>query len=228
MIRWPGHIKPGSVSQRDLLGLDWFPTLLAAAGDTGRQGASCSRAQTSAGKTLQGASRRLQPAAVPDRPAGRSPRARSSSTSTTTASWSPCATRTGRSCSASSGREGTLAIWREPFTCLRAPKLFNLRTDPYERADITSNTYYDWMIRALFLVCRRRRWWRSSSGRSRNFRHGRRRRASASTRSWRNCKSRKEAEAAAKRRRLVYLALTLLTGLSPLAELRLPQRRGGL
>ena len=36
---------------------------------------------------------------------------------------------------------GTLEIWREPFTCLRAPKMFNLRMDPYERADITSNTY---------------------------------------------------------------------------------------
>lgn len=41
---------------------------------------------------------------------------------------------------------GTLRIWAEPFTVLRVPKLFNLRTDPFERADITSNTYYDWFI----------------------------------------------------------------------------------
>jgi arylsulfatase A-like enzyme len=41
---------------------------------------------------------------------------------------------------------GTLRVWAEPFTSLRLPKLFNLRTDPYERADITSNTYYDWLI----------------------------------------------------------------------------------
>ena len=41
---------------------------------------------------------------------------------------------------------GTLNIWAEPFTELRFPKLFNLRTDPYERADITSNTYYDWVL----------------------------------------------------------------------------------
>jgi len=41
---------------------------------------------------------------------------------------------------------GTLAIWMEPFVELRVPKMFNLRTDPYERADITSNTYYDWLI----------------------------------------------------------------------------------
>lgn len=33
------------------------------------------------------------------------------------------------------------------------PKIFHLRRDPYERADITSNTYYDWMIsRAYILV----------------------------------------------------------------------------
>ena len=32
------------------------------------------------------------------------------------------------------------------------PKLFNLRTDPYERADITSNTYYDWLLDHVFLL----------------------------------------------------------------------------
>ena len=42
--------------------------------------------------------------------------------------------------------QGTLQVWLEPFTELRIPKIFNLRTDPYERADITSNTYYDWMM----------------------------------------------------------------------------------
>jgi arylsulfatase len=41
---------------------------------------------------------------------------------------------------------GTLQIWAEPFTKLRVPKIFNLRADPYERADITSNTYYDWFM----------------------------------------------------------------------------------
>jgi arylsulfatase len=42
--------------------------------------------------------------------------------------------------------QGTLRIWAEPFVALRVPKLFNLRTDPFERADVTSNTYYDWFI----------------------------------------------------------------------------------
>src|ERR1700758_1711888 len=47
---------------------------------------------------------------------------------------------------------GTLEIWFEPFTALRAPKLFNLRTDPFEHADITSNTYWDWYIDRDFLA----------------------------------------------------------------------------
>jgi arylsulfatase A-like enzyme len=47
---------------------------------------------------------------------------------------------------------GTLQVWAEPFVTLRLPKLYNLRTDPYERADITSNTYWDWMLNNAFLV----------------------------------------------------------------------------
>lgn len=42
--------------------------------------------------------------------------------------------------------QGTMRIWAEPFVTLRVPKVFNLRTDPFERADITSNTYYDWFL----------------------------------------------------------------------------------
>jgi arylsulfatase len=48
--------------------------------------------------------------------------------------------------------EGTLQIWLEPFTALRCPKLYNLRTDPYERADITSNTYFDWYLSKAYLI----------------------------------------------------------------------------
>jgi len=47
---------------------------------------------------------------------------------------------------------GTLRIWANPFTPLRVPKIFNLRTDPYERADVTSNTYYDWLFDHVFLL----------------------------------------------------------------------------
>jgi arylsulfatase A-like enzyme len=47
---------------------------------------------------------------------------------------------------------GTMALWAEPFVPLRLPKLFNLRTDPFERADVTSNTYYDWFISKDYMV----------------------------------------------------------------------------
>lgn len=47
---------------------------------------------------------------------------------------------------------GTMQIWAEPFVTLRVPKLFNLRTDPFERADTTSNTYWDWFTRKAYLI----------------------------------------------------------------------------
>jgi len=46
---------------------------------------------------------------------------------------------------------GTLYLWMHPFTQLRTPKIFNLRTDPFEVADVTSNTYYDYILRHEFL-----------------------------------------------------------------------------
>ena len=49
-------------------------------------------------------------------------------------------------------RAKQLACWFEPFVKLRAPKMFNLRRDPFERADENSNTYWDWVISHAFLV----------------------------------------------------------------------------
>ncbi|MFZ1101848.1 MAG: sulfatase-like hydrolase/transferase, partial [Hyphomicrobiaceae bacterium] len=48
--------------------------------------------------------------------------------------------------------QGTLQVWGEPFTVLRIPKLYNLRLDPFERADITSNTYWDWYISKAYMI----------------------------------------------------------------------------
>src|SRR5271168_2793193 len=48
--------------------------------------------------------------------------------------------------------QGTLQVWAEPFVPLRLPKIFNLRIDPYEFADITSNTYWNWVIENVFMV----------------------------------------------------------------------------
>ena len=49
-------------------------------------------------------------------------------------------------------QETTLAAWANPFTPLRVPLIFNLRTDPFEQAQITSNTYHDWVIDRVFLL----------------------------------------------------------------------------
>ncbi|MGD6808372.1 MAG: arylsulfatase [Candidatus Bathyarchaeia archaeon] len=49
-------------------------------------------------------------------------------------------------------RAKTLALWAEPFVPLRLPKMFNLRRDPFERADENSNTYWDWLITHEYLV----------------------------------------------------------------------------
>jgi arylsulfatase len=48
--------------------------------------------------------------------------------------------------------EATLQAWAEPFVPLRVPLIFNLRRDPYERSQVTSNTYYDWLIDRVFLL----------------------------------------------------------------------------
>jgi len=48
--------------------------------------------------------------------------------------------------------KGTMQLWAEPFTPLRLPKLFNLRTDPYEYADITSNSYYEWFLYHGYII----------------------------------------------------------------------------
>ncbi|MEE4219422.1 MAG: arylsulfatase [Xanthomonadales bacterium] len=48
--------------------------------------------------------------------------------------------------------EATLRAWMDPFVPLRIPLIINLRRDPYERAPITSNTYYDWLLDRAYLL----------------------------------------------------------------------------
>jgi arylsulfatase len=43
-------------------------------------------------------------------------------------------------------------VWREPFVVLRAPKVFNLRTDPFEKGDLVSMDYTHWLIDRSFLL----------------------------------------------------------------------------
>ena len=67
---------------------------------------------------------------------------------------------------------GTLLICSNPFTNLRVPKMFNVRTDPYERVDIASNTYYDWLLDHAILVVPAQDYVGPTAAKSGQFQHG--------------------------------------------------------
>jgi arylsulfatase A-like enzyme len=150
MIRWPGHIKPGAVSNEIISGHDWFPTLLAAAGDSDITDRLLKGWQAG-GRTykvhIDGYNQLPYLTGQQDK----SPRKAfmyfdddGQLVAIRADDWKFvfCEQKT----------PGTLDIWGEPLTCRRMPKLYNLRMDPYERADITSNTYYDWVLNKGFLM----------------------------------------------------------------------------
>jgi arylsulfatase len=43
-------------------------------------------------------------------------------------------------------------VWREPFVELRLPLIFNLRRDPFEKAQHNSNTFNDWELDRVFVI----------------------------------------------------------------------------
>jgi arylsulfatase A-like enzyme len=150
MVRWPGHIKPGTVSNDIVSHLDWAPTLLAAAGVPDIK-EKLLKGYTAGGKKykvhLDGYNQ--LPYLTGQEP--KSPREEFFY-------FSDDGDLTGlrydnfKFVFMEQRAPGTLRVWSEPYTTLRVPKIFNLRTDPYERADITSNTYYDWLLDHAFML----------------------------------------------------------------------------
>ncbi len=49
-------------------------------------------------------------------------------------------------------RGEAFGVWREPFTELRVPLLFNLRRDPFEKAQHNANVYNDWFLDHPFVI----------------------------------------------------------------------------
>ncbi len=150
MIRWPGKIKPGSISNEMVAHHDWLPTFAAIAGDAdvvnrykkGVKGAGITYKVHLDGYNL-----------VPYLTGQVETSPRNSFiyinddqqvTAARYENW--------KMVFMEQRAPGTLRVWAEPFVELRLPKLFNLRTDPYERADITSNTYYEWMMRRAYVL----------------------------------------------------------------------------
>jgi len=149
MVRWPGKIKPGQISNEMVAHHDWLPTLVAIAGDpqVADKLAKGYRVGSMNYKVhLDGYN--LVPYLTGQ--GDKSPRDSflyvnddQQVTGLRYDNW--------KMVFMEQRVPGTLRVWAEPFVTLRLPKLFNLRTDPYERADQTSNTYYDWVIDHAFL-----------------------------------------------------------------------------
>ena len=114
LIRWPGKIPAGVVSNEIVQHHDWLPTFLAAAGEPDVV-EKLKAGHAIGDKTFKVHIDGYNLLPVPDRRGGASRRARASSTSPTTATCSRCASTTGRSSSWSSACQGTLQIWAEPF-----------------------------------------------------------------------------------------------------------------
>jgi arylsulfatase len=150
MIRWPGKIAAGQVSNEIIQHHDWLPTFLAAAGDT------TTIDKLKKGATVNGRKYKnhidgfnLLPYLTGQ--VEKSPRNLFVYISddgdilgVRYDNWKIVFME--QRC------KGTMGIWAEPFTPLRLPKLFNLRTDPYEFADTTSNSYYDWFIYHAYII----------------------------------------------------------------------------
>ena len=83
----------------------------------------------------------------------------------------------------------------QPLVPLRAPKLFNLRSDPFERAQHEAGDYGKWFVEHLFVLVPAQAIVGSTCRHSRNFRRGRSRAASRSNRPWRSCTERRSTAA---------------------------------
>jgi arylsulfatase len=150
MVRFPGRIKAGSVSNGIISHQDWFPTILAIAGEPDIV-EKLKKGHKAAGKTfkvhLDGFN--LLPYLTGEEKD--SPR-KMFIYFTDDGDVAALRYDNWKMLFMEQRVPGTLKIWQEPFVTLRCPYIFNLRTDPYERAQITSNTYYDWMFRRIYLL----------------------------------------------------------------------------
>ncbi len=152
-VRWPGVVKPGSVSNGIVHHMDWLPTFVAAAGKTDIKEDLLDGYKSSAlGRDykihLDGYDLTAHLKDPDNTPSPRKEVFYFSDDGDLTAlryeDW--------KMIFMEQRVEATLQAWTEPFIPLRVPLIFNLRRDPWERSQLTSNTYYDWMIDRVFLL----------------------------------------------------------------------------
>jgi arylsulfatase len=143
VVRWPGKIKPGQISNQVMSHLDWMPTLAAAAGDPNL------KQDLLKGRQVGNKKSRLHLDGYNFLPylTGEVEKAPRREFIYLQDSGMPVGIRVGDwKVVMAENRAQTMALWAEPFVTLRMFKLFNLRRDPFERADQNANTYWDWMI----------------------------------------------------------------------------------
>ena len=150
MVRWPGVIEPGSISNEIMHHMDWMPTLVAAAGDPDVKESLLD------GHTVGGTTYRVHLDGYNFLPylkgeVEEGPR-REIFYFTDDGDLSALRYNDWKMMFLQQRVMGTLEIWANPFVELRVPLIFNLRRDPYERALFTSNTYYDWLIDRVYLL----------------------------------------------------------------------------
>jgi arylsulfatase len=150
LIRWPGRIQPGSISNDIVSGLDWLPTLMAAAGDPDIKD-KLLKGHQAGSKTFK-----VHLDGYNQLPylTGQQPKsARTEFIYFNDDGDLVCMRYENWKVVFEEQRaQGTLRIWAEPFTPLRVPKLFNLRTDPFERADHEAADYGRWRVDHAFVL----------------------------------------------------------------------------
>jgi len=150
MVRWPGNIEPGSVSNDIMHHMDWMPTLVAAAGNDNV------KEELLTGKTANGRDFKVHLDGYNFLPylTGKSKEAPRHEIFYFSDDGDLTALRYNdwKAVFMEQRAEATFQAWREPFVPLRVPLLFNLRRDPYERGMVTSNTYDDWFLDRAYLL----------------------------------------------------------------------------
>jgi arylsulfatase len=151
MVRWPGHIEAGSVTNEIVHHMDWLPTFLDAAGDPNIKAELLKGGVKAIGRKYKVHLDGYDILPLLTGETDKSPRKEifyfsddGDLTALRYEDW--------KLIFMEQKSPGTLRVWMEPFVPLRVPLIENLRRDPYERAEITSNTYYDWVLDHAYLL----------------------------------------------------------------------------
>jgi arylsulfatase A-like enzyme len=152
LVRWPAAIKPGTVTNEIMSHNDWIPTLCAVAGEPAIVD------KLKAGYTANGIAYKVHLDGYDQSQFLRNVSGSAANNNGTKSARDKffysdddgllVGMRLGdfKYVFSEQRMQGTMGLWAEPFTTLRLQKMFNLMQDPFERADFTSNTYWDWII----------------------------------------------------------------------------------